>query len=496
MASDKWGIPFWYPTKKTAGVSGTGKGFFWQQNNDIFEDNDDGMVRLGKEQDDCKVINKSTGEWEFPYLTDGEGLSLSGPTGHHTGGVSHGCQGFAYMVDADFQSTNPTFRFRKEMYHVNYDTDPKTGTWSSSFATGPVEDVWKGYGWVCYVKPDGVSPGVDSRVCECWWNNNPVSDLAGGWKMIKRTEDKGGWGDGGDTCDGDKDQIGTWSNIQFRFKSSSSDFSLHPLEPEFEDGAVIHSIGKENMSFEDCVSRGYGYRKDMPNDIEMKCLIKWDAGGRGKCHFKNISLREIDPFAAPDDTPEEPEPGEEPTSTKTIQGKFKFQWDLNTQRTSACQGSGGASFYAVGVVDEKSIGRITIPTTIVAQQQINSTGVMNGKTIGQVDVPLKKVGSPTGTVFCSIWNGAGTEIYTSPTTFDPSTFTTSFVTKTFDFSTNTHKCVTGDRVGISYNEGDDDNYIMVGYNAGTASGDDYAYYRTDTGWGITHDRNFACEIWE
>jgi hypothetical protein len=82
------------------------------------------MVRLGKELDRVEVINSSTGEWEFPYLTDGDGLDLSGPTGHHSGGETHGCQGFTYMSDTNLMTNPPKFRFRKETYHVNYKDHP------------------------------------------------------------------------------------------------------------------------------------------------------------------------------------------------------------------------------------------------------------------------------------------------------------------------------------------------------------------------------------
>ena len=194
MPFDKWGIPFIYPSALHAGNTGAGNGFFWQQNNDIFVDNRSGMVRLGKEHDQVEVIDLATGTWEFPYLTDGDGLSMSGPTGHHSGGETHGCQGFAYMCDSNFDDTPVSFRFRKETYHVQYNTDPLTGTWTSPFVTKPIVNTWKGAAWICYVKKDGRSPGKDSRICEMWWNDNPTADITN-WIMLKRTEDKGtNWG--------------------------------------------------------------------------------------------------------------------------------------------------------------------------------------------------------------------------------------------------------------------------------------------------------------
>ena len=474
------------------------------------------MVRLGKERDDCEVINSSTGEWEFPYLTDGDGLSISGPTGHHSGGVTHGCQGFTYMCDGDFSKNPPTFRFRKETYHVQYNTDPKTGEdWTSPFATGSVTNNWRGYGWVRYNKKDGRGPGKDSVICEAWWNNDPVNHLKDGWHMMKRTEDKGkgvtNWGVKA-TCDGEDYQVGTWSNVQFRFKSSSSDFSLHPLIPEGEDDPNVHSIGEEDMSFSDSESRGYGKRADMPRDVEMKCLIKWDAGGRGKCHFKNISLREIDPSLSFDDDPTAPPTGGGggPTTTSTITGTFRFSQDINTIRASACQGTGTGGggggetgntiFYEV--VDTQSVelsNSVTFQNrTRVVEQCTNSSSPMRAKTLNQLDVWLRKVGAPTSspTVRAKIWSSTGTVRYTSPTSLDPSTLTTSFAKKIFDFAANTVSINTGDYVGVEWTGTSDVNYIEVAYGDKLVTNCTYNNYENGVLEPKATTRDAAFTMWE
>jgi hypothetical protein len=317
------------------------------------------------------------------------------------------------MCDADFEDSPPTFRFRKEMYHSKYSTH-SSGDWTNSKVDNNISSSkWYGFGWVRYNKKDGRGPGKDSVICEAWWNNDPVNKLKDGWFMLRRIEDKGGWGTDGDSCDGANDQVGTWSNIQFRFKSAASDFSLHPLKPEFEDGPVIHSIGGEDMDFEASERRGYGYREDMPRDIEMKCLFKWNGGGAGKCRFKNISLREIDPTKSFDDTPDSPDSGEQPGETQIIQGKFKLMWDHNTDRVSDCAGvgaggfGGSAIFYNVTVIDEDRhlcdhIDHLN--RTKIGQKVASSTTPFAGKIVKQLDVYLKKQGSPTSTIAAKIWN--------------------------------------------------------------------------------------------
>jgi len=507
MPVDKWGIKFLYPTKKTAGITDAGHGFFWQQDNNIFNDSDDGMVHLGKEFDKVKVINSSTGEWEFPYLTDGDGLSMSGPTGHHSGGETHECQGFTYMCDGNFAANPPTFRFRKETYHVQYNNDPKTGVWSSPFATGPVANNWKGLCWVRYNKKDGRGAGKDSVICEYWWNDNPTADI-NNWHMLKRTEDlgagtgKSNWGVKA-TCDGDDYQVGTWSNIQFRFKSSSSDFSLHPIIPEHEDER-IESIGKVNMSFSDCENRGYGKRADMPRDIEMKCLLKWDAGGRGKAHFKNLSLREIDPSLDFGDVPTDggtpppptPEPTDQPPKTTTIQGSFKLFRDININRVGLCAVAGSKIFYDQADASDDIHFLFNGDVTRMSQQILNSSsGAYNKKPI-QVDVSLYKEGSPTGNVSCKIWSNAGSVVYTSPTTINSATLTTSFVRYTFDFSTNTRFLQVGDRVGIEYTGGDVDNHVVGEFlSFSSLTNSTYSQYSSDAAW-HQFDREFGCVMWE
>lgn len=432
---------------------------------------------------------------------------MSGPTGHHSGGETHGCQGFTYMISGEFDTNPPQFRFRKETYHVQYNDHPD-GRFTSPFATGPVENNWKGFGWVRYNKADGRGPGKDSVICEVWWNDDPVADIKN-WKMLKRVEDKGegitNWGTSA-TCDGEAYQVGTWSNIQFRIKSSGSDFSLHPLIPEFDDGPNIHSIGGEDMSFSDSENRGYGKRSDMPRDIEMKCLFKWNGGGSdGLCRFKNLSLREIDPSLSFDDNPDTPPDGG-PVNTQTIQGNFTLKWDLNTSRVSACAGAGGggsggsAVFYTLDTNSDTELSNTTtFQNRTRGGEQCSASGLpMFGKLIKQLDVPLKKVGTPGATpvINAKIWNSSGTVLYTSPTTIAPDALTTSYTTQSFDFSTNTHNIVVGDVVGVEYITTSSTNYVVFGYNTNTISNAIYIQREAGAWEPKPTTRDFACTMWE
>lgn len=508
MPQDKFGIPFFYPTKTTAGVSGKGVGFFWQQAKDIFDDNDNGMVRLGKEHDDVEVISTSTGEWEFPYDSGADYYCLETETGHHSGGESHGCEGAEYNANVTINDSPPRFYFQKQIFHGGAKYEHSTGKFTDSRVTEQVVGGgWKGFCVVRYNKKDGRSTGHDSVILEIWWNEDPEADITK-WFMVKRIEDKGGWGKGGDTCDGVSDQIITWSNVQFRYKSGTPEFSIHPLIPEGEDDPNVHSIGEEDMSFEDSESRGYGKRADMPRDIEMKCLFKF-ASNNGICRLKNLSLREIDPNKTfDDDQNENPDTGE----TTKLKGFFKLTTNINTITTSACAGSSGGGgsggstkFYSVELESGQERGLSDHADhenrTRIAQRVINSSSPIKGKVIKQADVDLRKSGTPgaSPTIAFKIWDSANIVKYTSTTLIDPSTLSTSFGSKTtFDCSSNTYECQAGDRIGVEYTGTSSSNLVYVAFSEAGGTGNtnsDMSQYESAS-WDNFSTRDVAMDLWE
>ena len=486
MVLDLWGIPFFYPSKPN--------GFYWTQKDDIKDDSHfdpgDAMTSSGggsftihfsgptspdTYSDPAFLNSNSIGGcsmnfedtaargyiWkpndpvniEFKMIMNvrtlsGGGFSVSGPTGRHSG--SGCCSGFSYMFTCEVENNPSDFRFRKEMWHVSYHTDPVTGTWTHPLVNFRVKGHGNvGLGYVRYNKKDGVSVGHDSVIIECWFNPDP-DDNPLDWTMLKRTEDKGGWGDDGDKCNGAKDQIGTWGGPKFRIKSN----------------------------------------------------------GTGDIDFKRLSLREIDPFATFDDNPTEPPPVDEPPSTTTVQGLFKLQWDINTYRTSLCApggGGGGSSaqaiFYTVAATHDKELSDTSTfqNRTRVVEVAANSSSILKtvGKPILQADIPLYKVGSPaaTPTVKARIYSSSGSVIYTSPTSLDPSTLTGSFVKKTFDFSTNTHIMQSGEYVGVYYNTDSDSDYVVCGYGDKQIDNCYYANYENGVLEPKQTSRDFACDLW-
>jgi len=191
--------------------------------------------------------------------------------------------------------------------------------------------------------------------------------------------------------------------------------------------------------------------------------------------------------------------------TTTIQGTFKTQWDVNTIRTSDCAGTGGGggsggstTFYSQPTADNVApvVDKAVVPTTRVAEQPLNAGSAMIGKIIKQLDIPLKKEGTLSGTVYAKIWSPGNAVIYTSPTTFVNADLTTSFVTKTFDFSTNTHVFISGDRVGIEQTAGTETDRVLCSYvDASILGSTSYTQYDSDNAWHIK-DRELCCTMWQ
>ena len=157
---------------------------------------------------------------EFDGISSGEGFSISACTGHHPT-TEPCCQGFAYMLSVDPNSNPARWRFRKEMLHVSYHNSPE-GEWTHSSSNFQLDGLnrYVGIGFCRYNDPQNPNENV---ILEAWFNPNPEADL-NNWIMIKRITDRpgNGWGNDGDECGGDSDQVGTWSNAQNRMKTNSS----------------------------------------------------------------------------------------------------------------------------------------------------------------------------------------------------------------------------------------------------------------------------------
>lgn len=495
MPIDKWGIPFFYPSstrnpffyqqsdnpkndKYLGGKDdlnfGSGEEFsmhingptsFYVQRDPSFSDSIGGCNMSFADSEERGYTNNSNDLRDVEYkclikITGGDGdntASISGPTGHHTS--SNCCQGFSYMFNFSYTDSTPEFRFRKEMWHVSYHDHPSGNFTAPNIINFKISGHgYIGIGYCRYNKKNGRGTGKDSVILEGWINPNPTADIAN-WKLVKRIEDKGGWGNDGDDCDGAKDQVGTWGGEHFRIKSNDSDADFT---------------------------------------------------------IKHLSLREIDPTLAFDDDPQTPPPpsgggGGGPVTTSVIVGSFRFSQDINTIRSSACAGAGVGSggggetgsgmFYEV--TDTSHSTELSNSSTFQnrtrgGEQCTNSSSPMRGNILNQFDVWLRKVGTPgaSPTVRAKIWNSAGSVRYTSPTSLDPSTLTTSFTKKIFDFSANTTSINTGDVVGVEWTGTSDTDYVEFAYGDKTITNCTYVNYEGGAWEPKATTRDLSGAMWE
>ncbi len=458
MPNDKWGYPFIYPTRKWAGItSGPTTGLAYFQSDDITDDsifNDEGhvtnsgggqwtmstsgpdAVQIGRTGTDdsaiggCDMDFEATEDRGYSYknidprdheLTfavkfvdsgSDNGFAIEGPTGPHSG--SGCCSGFAYKLDIQYNENPTKFRFRKEMYHVSNSDDPKTGVWTTSLIPYKLlgHDDWTGFKFIRYNKKDGRSSGHDSVILEVWINPDPDDDPLN-WKLAKRTEDKGGWGDDGDHCNGVKDQVGTWSAQKIRLKSNDES---------------------------------------------------------GEFDFKHLSWREVDPLLQFDDDPTDggstgggTDGGS--TTPEEVTGVLSIQYDINNYRTSACSPSGSIQFYDSGddgnawtFVAETTAG---VTRTRIGLRAITSiSGLCDQPPLQEADFRFKKTGSPTGTLTVTIRNTNGT-LKTTMGTLDVSTLTGTMQLIQFINLSNTYVMVAGDYLLAEYSGGDNSNYVSM-----------------------------------
>ena len=145
-----------------------------------------------------------------------QGFSISFDTGHHASDEPC-CQGFAYMVNCRPGADPCEFRFRKEMWHVHYSSTPFFTDDRVNFKLNGHGYI--GFGGVRYNKPNT----TDTVIMEIWFNNDPINHPLD-WFLVDTFEDgpNTNFGDGGDQCNGDDAQVGTWSNVQSRMKTNSS----------------------------------------------------------------------------------------------------------------------------------------------------------------------------------------------------------------------------------------------------------------------------------
>ena len=150
----------------------------------------------------------------------GDEISLVSRSVRHSTNVHEGCGGSSYHNNIDF--TNGKFKFKKEMWHVNYDIKPYSG-----ITIGSTMNKWIGFKGIVYNLPDG-SVKLESYVDKD--NNN-------NWQKATELVDKGNWGNDMTHCNARTDgAVITWGSPMVIFKSNGvtydfKKFSVRQIVP-------------------------------------------------------------------------------------------------------------------------------------------------------------------------------------------------------------------------------------------------------------------------
>lgn len=347
---------------------------------------------------------------------------IKGPTFHHNSNGGACCSGHAYGVRFFF--ANPLkVQFFKEMWHVNYESRNEVTTKYGSIKDGN-DHICK---FIVYTK---IINSKKCRVLEAW-----IDDDGDGSKFTKvaTTTDSGGWGSGGDDCNGADDQILTWGSgwIQFR----------------------------------------------------------WDADNNTDLKFKNWSVREIDINLNEDTDPVDPVVDTRSTTT-TLVIPLTLNFDVNAKRTTPCMtGVSSDSFYSKALTQTTSQWR-TLCDHVDHSNRIRygnyipdtGSGLYNRKLVS-ARLALAKYGSPASSppVWAKIWKGSGGSIL-SNNSINPTSLTTSMAFYNFDFTGNNYILRVGDRVVLEYVGTDPDNAVRSCYILEDAGTDTTQHLDDGTGW--------------
>lgn len=143
----------------------------------------------------------------------GDEISLVSRSVRHSTNVQEGCGGSSYHNNIDF--TNGRFKFKKEMWHVNYDIKPYSG-----ITIGSTMNKWIGFKGIVYNLPDG-SVKLESYVDK---NNDNK------WEKATELVDKSNWGDDMTHCKANTGGAAiTWGSPMVIFKSNGVAYDFKKL---------------------------------------------------------------------------------------------------------------------------------------------------------------------------------------------------------------------------------------------------------------------------
>ena len=128
---------------------------------------------------------------------------------------SQPCEGVGYKGNLFYSGDD--VRFAKEQWHVSYEFTEKKKLKAAGTDSSSIEGKWIGYKFVVYnIEENDDDNGKKTVVkMENWLDmDNDGKD----WVKVDEYLDDGGWGDKGEECGGESDQIITWGGPVATFR--------------------------------------------------------------------------------------------------------------------------------------------------------------------------------------------------------------------------------------------------------------------------------------
>ena len=122
--------------------------------------------------------------------------------------TSQPCEGVGYKGNLFYSGD---VRFAKEQWHVSYEFTEKKKEKAAATTDSSIEGKWIGYKYVVYnIEQNNNKNNNDIKTVVKMENWLDIDDDGKDWVKVDEYLDDGGWGDEGEECGGEPDQIITW----------------------------------------------------------------------------------------------------------------------------------------------------------------------------------------------------------------------------------------------------------------------------------------------
>jgi len=373
-----------------------------------------------------------------PILTDGgqdAGAGIIARGGFEMIGPPN-CQGCSYRCSAVIDARAET-GIDKEQYFLQYAMPTQLGpTYAALGYTMPI-DRFVGRKFVIYNIPNESGDAVAVRL-EHWYNDNADGVS---WVKIQEVTDNGSWGSFGTTCGGNPDQIISW-------------------------GGPLVGFHWKNIL-------GCDYKFLSVREIDPAGSLAQDVGGTTPGPGPS-SPSDINPAPKP--------PLALPLIGSSIFNLSKQAYGVVYDETGGCNigitpGQSGATQFYTSPSSNTPVSLYT-GSNLRYGEHAGTASILIGKTITEVDVFMKAVGSPSGTISINIRKGSDDSVATTMGTMAASALSSTMKLYTFLNSSNAYSIVLGDKVLVEFSGGNSSNYVAVDESAastvdGTASYSEY-----------------------